>query len=532
MTPAFPTAADCVIPYLLARNIEAHPDDVFATFASGEPQWTYRDLAAEVADLAGKLAAVGVRRDDPVVVWLPTGARALTAWLAISQLGAIFVPLNLGYRGGLLAHALGLVKARFVIAHPQLAERLSEIELSDDLTVILHEAADPLLKVRSVVLNDIEGDAGAGRPVDGIEPWHTHAVVFTSGTTGPSKAVPISYAQMYFSAYGHSIPPAREDRNLIHTPLFHVGSIGSVFRSVLMGGSCAVLEAFSTRTFWADVRRTGATRGSFMGSMAAFLLGQPVSEDEAQTPLRTVVLSPMDDNTVALARRIGADYYTAFNMSETSLPIISDRNPAKTGICGRVREGIQARIVDAHDREVAPGDIGELILRSDQPWSIAPEYLNMPEASATAWRNGWFHTGDAFRTDADGDYVFVDRLKDAIRRRGENISSYEVEREAIAHPLVSDAAAVATPSEHGDDEVLLVVETSASADLSPQALFDFLTPRMAHYMLPRFIRIVGELPRTPTLKIQKHVLRAEGVAGDVWDREAAGVRVRREQLRD
>jgi len=157
-------------------------------------------------------------------------------------------------------------------------------------------------------------------------------------------------------------------------------------------------------------------------------------------------------------------------------------------------------------------------------------YNKEPEATTRAWRNGWFHTGDAFRMDEDGDFFFVDRIKDAIRRRGENISSMEVEREVNAHPRVANSAVVAVPSEHTEDEVLAVVQPVPDEKIDPVELSEFLVPRMAHFMVPRYIRIIDDLPKTPTLKIQKHLLRDEGVTDDTWDREAAGMKLKREKL--
>jgi crotonobetaine/carnitine-CoA ligase len=157
-------------------------------------------------------------------------------------------------------------------------------------------------------------------------------------------------------------------------------------------------------------------------------------------------------------------------------------------------------------------------------------YHKNPEATARAWRNGWFHTGDAFRVDADGNYFFVDRMKDAIRRRGENISSFEVETEVCAHPAVKEAAAVAVASEHAEDEVLIAVSLADGASLDPAELIHFLVPRMAHFMVPRYVRIVPELPKTPTQKVQKHLLRSDGITADTWDREKAGIRIRREKI--
>jgi crotonobetaine/carnitine-CoA ligase len=264
--------------------------------------------------------------------------------------------------------------------------------------------------------------------------------------------------------------------------------------------------------------------------MVPFLLKLPPGPGDRDHTLKKVVLVPLSDDAQAFADRFGVDVYTTFNMTETSWPLVSERNPAARGTCGRPRPGVEARIVDDNDCEVAPGAAGELILRTDTPWAMNHGYHNNPEATARAWRNGWFHTGDAFRRDEDGNFFFVDRLKDAIRRRGENISSFEVEAELMAHPAVREAAAVAVPSEHGEDEVLAVVAPVAGGSVDPAELLGFLVPRMPHFMVPRYVRVLAELPKTPTQKVQKNLLRADGVTPDTWDREAAGIRVRRERL--
>jgi crotonobetaine/carnitine-CoA ligase len=185
-------------------------------------------------------------------------------------------------------------------------------------------------------------------------------------------------------------------------------------------------------------------------------------------------------------------------------------------------------VVDDNDCEVAPGQVGELILRSDSPWAMNHGYYKNPEATAKAWRNDWFHTGDGFRYDEDGNFFFVDRIKDAIRRRGENISSFEVENEVVAHPDIAEAAAIPVPSELGEDDVMIVVAPVNGATIDSKQLFEFLVPRMAHFMLPRYVRVVAELPKTPTQKVQKHLLKSDGVTADTWDREDAGIEIKRE----
>ncbi|MEE3101178.1 MAG: ATP-dependent acyl-CoA ligase, partial [Pseudomonadota bacterium] len=221
---------------------------------------------------------------------------------------------------------------------------------------------------------------------------------------------------------------------------------------------------------------------------------------------------------------------TVFTMTEPSVPIVSEINSDILPAAGKPRAGVSARVVDENDCELPPGEIGELVLRTDCPWAMNSGYYKNPEATAKAWRNGWFHTGDGFRTDADGNFYFVDRMKDAIRRRGENISSYEVEAEVLAHPDVNECAVVAVKSEVSEDEVLAVVAPVPGKTVDPAELLAFLAPRMAHFMVPRYVRIVHELPRTPTAKVRKIELREAGVTADTWDREAAGIRIKRERI--
>jgi crotonobetaine/carnitine-CoA ligase len=260
--------------------------------------------------------------------------------------------------------------------------------------------------------------------------------------------------------------------------------------------------------------------------MTQFLLRQPPDARDRDHTLRNVVTVPWNHDSRAVAERYGLQMHTAFNMTETAVPIRSAANPELLGTCGRPRPGIEARVVDDHDQVVPTGTVGELILRASRPWELSPGYYRNPQATAEAWRNGWFHTGDAFRCDEDGNFFFVDRMKDAIRRRGENISSFEVEAEALAYPAVLEAAAVAVPSDDAEDEVLLVLTAKPGARIEPRELLVFLAPRMAAFMLPRYIRVIAEMPKTPTAKIEKHRLRAAGVTQETWDREAHGLTVR------
>jgi len=296
------------------------------------------------------------------------------------------------------------------------------------------------------------------------------------------------------------------------------------------GGSVAIVEQFSTDRFWEVVRKTESTVLFLLGVMATFLMKRPPSPDDRRHKVRCAFMVPLTDDAPAFKERFNIDIYTIFNMTEISSPIVSEPNPTKRGTCGRARPGVEVRLVDDHDCEVPTGTVGEMLVRTDRPWGMNSGYNGNPEATAKAWANGWFHTGDAFRRDEDGYFYFVDRMKDAIRRRGENISSFEVETEVCAHPDVREAAAIGVPSELSEDDVMIVVAAVPGRSIDHVGLANFLLKRMPYFMVPRYIRIVDELPKTPSAKVLKADLRRAGVTGDTWDREAAGLRARRETL--
>jgi carnitine-CoA ligase len=320
------------------------------------------------------------------------------------------------------------------------------------------------------------------------------------------------------------------DRFLVNMPMFHIGGLGLSFAMLARGGSIVLPERFSTDRFWPLVRETECTAVFLLGVMATFLLKAPASAEDRQHKVRTCLIVPLAEGATEFHRRFGPDVYTIFNMTEISSPIVSAPNPTTSGTCGKVRAGVDVRLVDENDCEVADGTVGEMILRTERPWAMNHGYYKNAVATASAWRNGWFHTGDAFRRDAEGNYFFVDRMKDAIRRRGENISSFEVEVEILAHPSIREAAAIAVPSELGEDEVMAVVAAAPGQQVDPAQLLEFLRDRLAYFMIPRYVRVLEALPKTPTAKVLKTELRAEGVTPDTWDREKAGISIRRDKI--
>jgi len=529
--PRVPDASTCVLKPLLERWAAEQPDRVFARFEDGG-EWTWAETLAIAQRAASGLQSLGVAQGDNVLSWLPNGRDALRVWFGANLLGAVYVPLNTAYRGRLLEHVVGTSQAQVMVAHATLADRLGAIETASlrDVVVVRGDPPNAKGELRWHSSQCLDRTTPAVPPPGPILPWHDQSIVFTSGTTGPSKGVASSYLHLYSAAFDPFPYLGADDRYLVNLPLFHVGGTVAVYSMLVRGASVAVVDSFKLETFWSVVARTRSTFCCLLGSMAALLAKAAPSPHDRDHGLRHALMIPLSEEPATFRARFGCDIYTLFNMSEVSVPLVSGANPAQLGSCGRPRGGIEVRIVDGNDCEVAPGDVGELIVRSDRPWAMTHGYFGDAEATARAWRNGWFHTGDAFRSDDGGDYRFVDRLKDSIRRRGENISSFEVEAEVCSHPAVQEAAAVAVPSAAGDDEVMVVVVPVAGQSLEPEALLRYLIERMPHYMVPRYVRLVAALPKTPTAKVQKHQLRSEGITADAWDREAAGLRVRRTDL--
>jgi crotonobetaine/carnitine-CoA ligase len=516
---------------MLERWAHGTPEKVFLVFADGEA-WSFAETRSRARRAAAGLQALGVGRGDHVLSWQPNGKQAITTWFGLNFLGAVYVPINTSYRGSLLEHVVALSDARLLVAHSQLLPRLAEVgqgQLSD--VVVSGGPAPDIagLRFHDIAVLSPSEETEAEPPV---EPWETQYIIFTSGTTGPSKAVLSSYLQTWSMAVEPADYLGADDRFLVNLPLFHVGGTMFVHGMLARGGSCLVVEGFETDMFWPQVRRHDVTSTCFVGAMTPFLLKLPPSNRDQEHPMRVGVTIPWNEDSLRLGQRYGIEMRTAFNMTEISAPIVSEPNPPQIGTAGKPRPGMEVRVVDENDCEVAPGVVGELMVRSDRPWALNHGYYKDPEATAQAWRNGWFHTGDAFRYDDEGNFFFVDRIKDAIRRRGENISSFEVESEVTLHPDVGEAAAIPVPSEFSEDEVMVVVAPVPGREVEPEALFHFLEPRLAHFMLPRYIRIVDDLPKTPTQKIQKHLLRDDGVTAATWDREVAGIKVKRERIGD
>jgi crotonobetaine/carnitine-CoA ligase len=517
---------ELTLPALVARHARERPEAPFVVTAEERVTWTYGQAHRDADRWADALAGAGVGPGDTVLTMLPPATTAVAAWIGAARLRALEVPVNTGYVGRILRYVVEDSRATVMVVH---ADHLPAVEQSIDglvqpRTVVVVAASGPLEQssARQLIREEDFLAAGSGGRVQAREPRPRDiaAIIYTSGTTGASKGVLVTWRQMELTA--SAIMPGdlfgAADAFYSPFPMFHVSGKGPLHAAARVGGRVIMRSRFDTASFWPDVRDLGASTTILLGAMANFLRGQPARADDAESPMRDALMLPLVDDVAGFEKRFGLRVRTAFNMTETACCIVSDGYQlANETSCGRIREGFQARVVDRDDVEVGPGELGELVLRGEQPWTLMAGYWAKPEATVDAWRNQWLHTGDGFIRDAEGNFYFVDRIKDAIRRRGENISSFEVEIEIDSHPDVLESAAVAVPSTFGEDEIKAVVVPQPGRTLDPARLHAYLTDRMPRFMVPRYIEIVGSLPKTPTEKIRKVELRAAGVGPATWD---------------
>jgi crotonobetaine/carnitine-CoA ligase len=522
------------LPQLVAERVRTHPDRPFLQEADG-PGLTYAQAYDQSLRWAAVLRDLGVGAGDRIATMIDNCADGPVIWTGTALVGAVDVSVSTAYRGTLLAHALNLAEAEVLYTDAAALDAVAGVlpDLKSLRLVIVRgqKIADtPELSVPVHWQSELLASAADPSEPGPLPATHDIAcVVFTSGTTGPSKGVLVPWGALATGATALNTVMTADDVFYLTSSANHLIARIQVLTAAQVGASVVLKRAFRTQDFWADIDRYGCTYSTLVGAMAHFILSQPETPGDAGHPLCKVTISPVHPRLDDLVKRFGITHVnTAFGMTECPSPIRVDWNTIENNTsCGRVAQGWpgwQVRLVDENDYEVAVGDVGELVVRTDSPWALAVGYLGMPEQTAAAWRNGWFHTGDAFKQDADGRFYFVDRIKDSIRRRGENVSSFEVEMEVVAHPDVAEAAAIAVPAGEEGDEIKVFVVPAPGRTVDPEDLIRFLIPRMARYMVPRYVEVLESLPKTATLRVQKVKLR-EFDSGQGWDRVEAGLKL-------
>lgn len=502
---------------LLRWGAAMWPERTFASFADGET-WTRRQTLDEALRTAAKLQAAGIEAGDRVFVMLPNSADWLRCWWGLAILNAIIVPVNQAFRGGILDGIFERLDPKMLIVEAGTKDRLSAEQ--QQRALIVGE-----LMARSVpdTVEDVWTEP---------EPTDVHAIIMTSGTTGVSKGSMMAHRQLCRQAAWliDGAGMSESDVFWADMPLFHLSGTSPITLMMRIGGSFHLQERPTLSNYWAKAKELGVTYSHLVGTMVGFLMSKPESPDETDHNLRVVLASPTPPDIEGFKRRFGlSGIVFAYGSSEASIMIVQPTNiPAKAGSCGKLRAGYEARIVDAEGLDVPDGEVGEIWIRNPTPGTMSLGYFASEEATKDAWEGGWFHSGDLMRRDADGYYYWLDRTKDSLRRRGENISSFEVEREVASHPAVSETACVAVKSElGGDDEVKVFIVPKAGATIDWYEMLEYLCRRMPYFMVPRFFELIADLPKTPTNRVQKYELRLQGNSEHTWDREAHGLTVDR-----
>jgi crotonobetaine/carnitine-CoA ligase len=525
---------DWLLPEILEHRAESHGDETFLQWETTDETVSFAEMDRLANRHAHGFANQGVSPGDKVLLMLQNSPEYLQCWFGLSKLGGVEVPVNTEFKRHTLTHVANITEAEFAVFHDQFVPRLLEVE--DDLehleTVAVlgsepPSAADSDLEF--VAYDELVSD-NATAPEVTYDPQDVTAIIMTSGTTGPSKAIQKTYAHQYFFAEQcvNITQLTEEDVYMTANPLFHSNAqVLVVFPALIAGAKVSLFEKFSA-SGWVDrLNETGATVCNFLGSMMDFVFQQPEREIDDDNDLRCLFAAPtaygIQDE---FEERYGIEYTAeVIGTTETCMPVLApygvERPEGAAGLL--LSEYYDVQLVDPDtDWPVEPGEMGEYAIRPKIPSIITPGYYGMPEKTEEAMRNCWFHTGDGLRRDEDGWFYFVDRIQDTLRRRGENISTYEVEQPILEHPAVEECAVVGIKAEEegGEDEVKAFVTIKDGQSVSYEALHEWCEDALPKFMIPRYLEKLEGMPKTSNEKIKKSDLRDRGNSERTWDAAA------------
>ena len=530
LTQSLPAAfapAERVLPVMLER--QAARFGARTLFAAGDVRWSYADTLRIASAFGAALREAGITTGDRVALMCGNRAEYMQAFLGCAWIGAVAVPINTASRGAQLAHILANSGARLIVLEGEFEPALQALQASG-VTLPRAWVVGEMPAAREGWSALPANASGSTAPAT-LRPGDTIAILYTSGTTGLSKGVCCPHAQYFWWGVHSSELLGLREGEILHTtlPLFHTNALNAFFQALLTGSTLIVEKRFSASAFWRSLVEHRATVTYVLGAMVPILLSKDPTPDDKAHSVRVALAPGVPAQFLAdFVERFGMQLLEGYGSTETNFVIGSDLAEQRPGTMGRVRPGFEARVVDDDDNDVPDGEPGELVLRADEPFSFATGYFGMAEKTVEAWRNLWFHTGDRVIRDADGRFRFVDRLKDAIRRRGENISSFEVEQVLLSHPSIETAAVFPVRSELGEDEVMAaIVLRSSDTRFDEVELMRFCETRMAYFAVPRYVEVFDKLPATENGKIQKFKLRERGITERTWDRERAGVKLAR-----
>lgn len=516
----------------LQESAQKHPDKTFLLFR--DSRLTFGELLQNINRTANAFLELGVKKNMKAALMLPNGPEFIFSWLALAKLGAVMVPLNTALKGEGLTYIVNHSGSEIVVVHEDYMEQV--IPLKPALENIKHwiVAGDPhAFSERALSFEKLLQSASRDEPphvrVDGGD---VLSIIYTSGTTGLPKGVMLPHYSYINTGtfYMEDIIEARQDDIILTSlPLFHCNAQQfTVMGALIAGMTMALLEKFSASTFWDSVRKHNATVFHYIGAILTILYKQPPREDDADNPARIAMGGACPKEIWEdFEKRFKLKVVEGYGLTETGTCCSHNRpNDVRVGSIGKPSRHAQMKVVDENDNDLPAETPGEIVVKETLPDSMMKGYYKEAEKTQETMRGGWFHSGDRGYRDKDGYFYFMDRLKDCIRRRGENISSFEIEKTVNEHPAVLECAAVGVPSELGEDDVKLYVVLKDGEALAPEEIVSFCEARMAYFMVPRYVEFRQSFPKTETQRIQKYELRKEGV-GNCWDREKTGYRLRR-----
>jgi crotonobetaine/carnitine-CoA ligase len=533
-----------VLPNILRQRAEELGDKPFLQFGDNSP-YSFAQTNLLANRIANGLTRLGVKKGEKVSVYMPNSSDYVLTWFGILKMGGVMVPINTAYKMDFLQYIIDTSDSKVLFIAEEYLDRMSPI-------------ADRISKVENVIIwtrtgsDQFDSWGFNSRPMipfstfinehkeDEPDVQITHLdharLMYTSGTTGRSKGVVRPCQADYQSArnYAEIMDVWNDDVCFTCLPLFHSNAmVLTVYPALIMGARTIVQEKYSATQFWKWMKNYGVTKFNMVGTMSYFMWNTAPAPEEKEHKANLVMGSPAPHDIIEpFMERFNIKFMEGYGLTEIGqVTYMRPGEPFRVGSCGKEAPGYEIKITDPETDEERPrGQIGEIVVRPRIPNIMLHYYHKMPEKTVSDFRNFWFHTGDAGRMDKKGYIYFVDRVKDYIRRRGENISSFEVERIVCSHPCVAESAAVGIKAETGryaEDEVMIVVIKKPDMEVSPEELLKFIEPQMPHFMIPRFIRFVNSLPKTGTERVQKNKLREEGITSDTWDREKAGYEIKR-----
>ena len=479
---------------------------------------TFEQMRRRSCAAANALLDRGVGPGDGVALFTSTCPEWVYYWLGAARIGAVAAAVNAANKGDFLLHALRLSRAKVIVTDRERQQRVAEL-------------SDELPGLATIVVDKDSLDENSGAVAEHIgDVGDIGSLFFTSGTTGASKAVAITWHYLFTTAATVASAWEFGAGEVLWTamPLFHLSAAPAVLAPMLVGGTTVLAPAFHPRSVWDDVRASGAAGFVGAGAMVSMLWNQPAEPRDAQLPLRFISAAPIDAGMYRdIEKRYDCRIVTMYGLTEAfPIAVKGVADHGVPGTSGGPNPSFEVRIVDPNGAALPDGSVGEIACRSRYPHVMSEGYVN-PSGVGVDQHPEWFRTGDLGVLDSDHNLTYVDRVKDSLRRRGENISSVEVETVVIGHPAVLEAAVVGVPSDLGEDDILLFVTTRPDNALDCVELLDFCGERMPYFSVPRYIEIVSELPKTIIGRVRKDILRARGVGPTSWDRESHGYIVSR-----